>query len=162
MINEALRQLRAKNRLLQQILATLLKSPQRRNQVSAIHRRHELRRQWPKRASVIPVIKVAAVAAHATHGGQSLSGQLREFRHREISKLAGDLAGVEQKSDVRWRDPPSHAIRFFLHVVRDQPVVFLGAEFGEVAPGADRRAVQEKLIFLRSFSLRGSRWKIEP
>ena len=65
-----------------------------------------------------------------------------QFRSREVTKRARHLARIEKESEIGGRDSARDAGRILLHVVGNQPVMFFGAELGEIAPDAQRRKVQ--------------------
>jgi len=95
MIGQAFRQLFLQQRTLQEVQTTLLQCPERRNQVAAIHGRHETGPKRLESARVIPIEQVAARALKLGHGGQSSKCLFGEFRNGEKAKLAGHLAGVQ-------------------------------------------------------------------
>src|SRR4029079_3415737 len=92
-------------------------------------------------------------------GPQALFG---EFRNRQTTKLAGRLAGIQKKAQVGGRNACRDGGRFFLHIIRDQPVVFLGTELGEIAPGAKRRPLQKQFVLVGSFAAQGPRRQVQP
>src|SRR5260370_1305840 len=105
---------------------------------------------------------MSTIAWHVLDCGQRLLAQVDKFRRSEIPKFTSHLSGVQKQSDIGWRDPRRHQERLFLHVVWNKPIVLLGAELGEVAPGADGSATEEKLVAFGSFSARRLRWTIQP
>ena len=51
-----------------------------------------------------------------------------EFRNRQVAELTRHLARIEQEAEIGRRDAGGDLGRLFLHVVGNQPVVFLVAE----------------------------------
>src|SRR5690348_13745579 len=85
------------------------------------------------------------------HGGQSPQGLLGKFRDRQKAELASYLAGVQKEPKISGRNACRNGRGFLLHIIRDQPVVLRGTEFGEVSPGAERRAAEKRLVLIRGF-----------
>ena len=53
---------------------------------------------------VVPVVKMAAEFLHALDGSKRAAGESRKLGGGQESKLACDLPGIEQQTDIRWRD----------------------------------------------------------
>ena len=85
---------------------------------------------------------------------RSLQGK---FRHRQISKFARDLPGIQEKADVCRGHTRGNLKRLFLQIVWNQPVVFRSTEFSEVTPGADSGAAQKQSVLLGRLGARGLR-----
>ncbi|PYV80967.1 MAG: hypothetical protein DMG93_17055 [Acidobacteria bacterium] len=83
---------------------------------------------------------MAAIMLHAAHGCECPRSLFGELRNTEIAERARHLPRVQKKSNVCRRDPRRYNKGIFLHVIGNQPVVLLGAELSEVAPGANGSA----------------------
>jgi hypothetical protein len=82
---------------------------------------------------------VSSVATQLPHGRECLECFAREFRKRQVAKLASNLPGIEQQAEVRWGQSRRDIWRFFLNIVRYEPVMLRRAELLEVAPGTKSR-----------------------
>ncbi len=162
MIGQAIRQLLLQQRTMQKIQTSLLQGPQRCHQVAAVHGGNEPGPKRFERARVIPVEQVAVRSRKLRHGGQSSQGLLGKFRDGQKSEFASHLAGVQKKAQVGGRNARRDGGRFFLHIVRNQPVVLLGAELGEVSPGAERGAAKKQLVLVGSFVAHRARRQVQP
>src|SRR5438045_5086429 len=105
---------------------------------------------------------MAAVALHASQRFQRLTAKVNKFLRSEIAEFAGYLARIQKQTYVGWRNSGCHNPWFFLHVVGDEPIVFVSAELGKVPPGADCGATQKHFVFIRGFSVRKPRWPVQP
>ena len=108
MIDESLCQPPSQDRLIEQMQAALLQRPKRCHEISAIHRRNKERRQWLKRARVIPVVKMPAMTRHFAYGVQRLRRLLHKLSRRQIAEFACHLTRIQQKAHVGGRNARSN------------------------------------------------------
>src|SRR5258708_37552459 len=133
-VEQSFRQTRLQYWLSKPLQTALLHSPERSQQIATIYRRNKTRSERLKRARVVPVQHVSAMLLQALDRRQGLKGPLGEFRHGEVSKFTRHLSGVEKESDICRRYPCRNGSRFFLDVVRYQPVVLGSTVFGKISP----------------------------
>ena len=138
---------------MQKVQTALLQCPQRRYQVAAIHGRNEPGPQRFESARVIPVEPVAVRLRKLGHGGQGPKGLFREFGNGQKAKLAGRLASVQKKAQVGRGHASRHDCGFFLHIVRDQPMMLFRTELGKIPPGPERDSRKKQLVFVGCFTL---------
>ena len=95
---------------------------------------------------------MSVILGQPLHGFEGANVLLHELGCCQISKLNRGLPRIEQEAKVGGRKPCSNSSRFFLHIVRDQPVVLRIAEGRVVAPDVQCGATQESLVLLRDMS----------
>src|SRR5208282_2208404 len=135
MIQQTLRQTRLAERLAQAIQESVFQRPKRSQQIAAVHRRNNPRRQGRERARVIPVQQMATMLCETSRRSQCLLCQDRQLGNCQISELNRNLPCVEQKTEIGRGYPRRDRRRLLLDVVRDEPVVFRCTELGEISPG---------------------------
>src|SRR6202030_1996389 len=99
-----------------------------------------------QRQIVVPVVHLSVVLRHTIDGIQRSFGVRHEFRHREKAEVHGGQARVQEQSQIRGRNSVNHQGVRFLNRVRNQPVLFRGAEFPEQPPRAQRGQAKQSLI----------------
>src|SRR5579884_442482 len=114
----------------------IFQAPKRSGQVTAIDAGNKVRLQRGKRDVVVPVEEMPEVTWQTLHRRKRALGQGNKLNQVDIAHFESCLAGVKKKAQISRRRAFSNAMRLFLDVVRNQPVVLFGAEFSEVAPGA--------------------------
>src|ERR1700733_3122231 len=162
MVEETLRQAGLKQRLLDASEQSLLERPQRSDEIAAIDRRNEPRRQRLESARVIPVEDMTVMFRNTGERGYRALRLGHKFGDGEVAKLAGDLLRVEKQSEIGRRDTGCDRRRLFLNVVGNQPVMLFGAEFRVVAPGVKSRIAQEQDFFSRQFLAGNPGGAIQP
>src|SRR5207253_10432563 len=87
---------------------------------------------------------MTVMAGQFADHSECMGSLLGKFRHRQITKFARDLPGIQEQADVCRGHARGNLKWFFLPIVWNQPVVFRSTEFSEVTPGADGGAAQEQ------------------
>ena len=78
-------------------------------------------------------------------------------RHGQVAELAGDLARIQQETEISGRDASGNSGRLLLHIVGDKPVVLFSAERGIVAPDVQGNAAQEMSVARADFLVQRTR-----
>src|SRR5208282_6248958 len=162
MVEETLRQFVREKGLVEQVQASLLKSPERSQQVAAVHAGNDRRHELSQRARVIPVEQMPSLSRQLQDCGQSTQRLLGKFRYREIAESAGHLASIEKQAKIRRRNARRNLGVLFLHIIGNQPVVLFSAELGEIPPGAETGDAQQPAVAFRRLFARSSRRSIHP
>src|ERR1700720_2406332 len=104
---------------------------------------------------------MASMFGQSRHSAQSSLREAGEFRDGEISKLAGDLARIQQKAEIGGRNTSGDCGRLFLHIIGDQPVMLFGTEFRKISPNVQGRATKKEHVLAWKFIAAG-RGFVEP
>src|ERR1700683_1204853 len=162
MVQQTLRQTWLAERPANAIQAALLQRPKRSEQIAAVDGGNKQRHQGRERTRVVPVEQMATMLCETRYRRQSLSRQDREIRSCQISEFNRNLPRLQQEAEISRRDPGCNCWRLLLNIVRDQPVVFLCTEFGEISPCVKSGAAEKHCVLPRKVCPRHSRRLIQP
>ncbi len=136
--------LRAKDRLVRELLEPSGEREQVPSEVSAVDGGYIHRRKGLEGLGVIPVVEVSPVARERFERVERARGALDERRHRDMTEVVGGERRGQGHADVRGRGAVGDALRWILlEVVRRQIPIGGADEHLEEAPGAPRDLAEE-------------------
>ena len=133
-------------------------------QISAIHTGDVLGFEGLQANGVVPVVEMAAVQLHLSQSLKRRFEPLYGFFGADPAQVACAQIRQQAQANIRWRGSVGHhRLRVFLKIVRRQPMIHIGQEFLEEAPGTPGNGPQRvKMIHGDGFNVLRRRRQTDP